>query len=86
MMPEWLKRIFVRLHRRVRPSMSVPPPRDMEGLEQARRQISRAETTLADLAATEPVVDHVARTAAEIHRRNNLGPAFMQALGKQRKA
>ncbi len=74
------------IRRRVRPSLSPPPPPDPAGIVRAQEQIRKAEITLADLAAREPEVDHVSRTAAEIHRRNNLGPAFMAALSKQRRA
>lgn len=74
------------LRRRVRPSLSPPERPDDSGLQSAREQIRQADLTLADLEARESQVDHVSRKAEEHLRRNNLGPAFMAALGKHRRA
>lgn len=74
------------LRRRIRPSLSPPVRPDESGVRRAQEQIRQAESTLADLEAHESEVDHVSRAAEELHRRNNLGPAFMAALGKHRRA
>lgn len=74
------------LRRRKRPSLDQPPAPNPAGIVEAQAQLRRAEDTLTRLVAREPEVDHASQTAAEIHRRNNLGPAFMAALGQHRKA
>lgn len=73
-------------HRR-RPSLAAPPPPAYPaGLIQAQAAVAKAEDTLTRLQAQEPEVDALAKKAEAIHRQNHLGPAFMRALGAERRA
>jgi hypothetical protein len=73
-------------HRR-RPALSPPPPPAYpSGLIRAQAELAKADDTLTRLQAQEPEVEALASKAAAIHRQNNLGPAFMRALGTERRA
>jgi hypothetical protein len=78
----WM-RDLIRKHRR--PSLDPPPePVYPDGLIRAQAELAKAEDTLTRLERQEPEVDAMSRRAETILRRNNLGPAFMRALGERR--
>jgi hypothetical protein len=69
------------LHRR--PIHEPPPPPPPERLREAQSAAAQASRELSEARSRNPEVNARAASADALLRKNNLGPAFMKALGQR---